>query len=853
MLALTGYCDEMTGAPPHAPFVEIIEGFTRTVPAERLREALGDDAAEVAKIAPELHRSFPDIPPPVVLPNEHERRHLFNSLRDFFKRASLLRPLLLVLEDLQWADDAALALLCHLAEKLTDMPILILGTYRDVEVGVEHRLGHVLELLTSRHHCRRIDVRPLADLEVAEMIHAITGQDPPDLIVAPIYAETEGNPFFIEEVVRYLIDDGRLIDAEGRLRPTLTVGDLDVPDRVRLIIGRRLARLNDDTRRLLTAAAVIGRRFGVELLQATAEVAGEKWLDAIEEAERARVILPDDNRTACYRFSHELIRQTLVVDTSLPRRQRLHLRVAEAMQGREARGVRPPADEIAHHLVEAGALADPPRTVHYLVLAASQGLAAGAFERALQHVRTALHLLPAGDQRGRAILLEKRAQAERSLGRWDEALVGWRAAVAAYEELDDGDAVGRLCWELALQLLWSGRFAECHDAVERGLRALGERSSPWRVQLLTLRGKVFSFSGNHGAADVLIGQAIDLAEELDGGLLGVPLLAKCMHHLCWGEVDEARQAGMRGAEVSRSAGDLVALSNGLPMLQAALLALGRLEEAVRIGEELAPLTSRFGHNAASLVAGASRAVLQAMAGDFDTFEQVTLDDFALCRETGMPGGSELHIRQGVVAFWRGHWDEALNSFEEAVRQERTDNAFVGTASAFRLLLRAHQGDRHWVTAVFEERRRDLPRGSQRIGLGAWMNLLILAEALAIVGVEGEAAAFYPVAQRMIESRVVIRTGDAALVEAVAGMCAAAGEDWPRAEEHYRTALCQARDLPHRIAQPEVRRWFAQMLLLRDAPGDRDQAWELLAQAIRAYRALGMPRHLEMAEALLPGG
>jgi DNA-binding SARP family transcriptional activator/tetratricopeptide (TPR) repeat protein len=849
MLVLTGYCDE-GGAPPHAPFVEIIEGAARTVPSDRLREALGDDAAEVAKVAPELHRIFSDIPPPVTLPAEHERRHLFNSVRDFIGRASLLRPLVLVLEDLHWADEATLALLPHVAEIAGVMPLLILGTYHDVEVVVGHPLATTLEVLARRHNCRRIPVRRLAEEGLAAMIHAMTGQDPSPQIVSAIYAETEGNPLFVEEVVRYLIDEGRLIDADGRLRPNVAIGERDVPDRVRLIIGRRLARLDDGTQRVLTAAAVTGREFSVQVLGLIADVDSDGLLDAIDEAENARIILPVEGRSARYRFAHELLRQTLVVGTSLPRRQHLHLRVAHAeMHGMEARDLNIHVAEVAHHLTQAGTLADPQTTVHYLAQAADGAMAAAAFEEVLRHTRVALELL-SEDGEGRAPLLEKRAVALRSLGRWDEAIDAWQRAVGAHEKRKDAEAVGRLCAEMAAQLSWSGRFEESLAAVGRGLGALNERNSPWRVPLLALSGTGASLRGNHEQGDAFTGQAVVLAEEFGGRMLGAALLGRCIHHWWWGEFREAVNSGMRGAEMCRAAGDVPRLANGLPFLHFALATHGRLKESASVWDELQTLGRKFGYHGPLLAAGRSQSRLNVPAGDIEGMERFALDYVAACQETGMPWSSDGHLWLGVSAFWRGHWDRALSAFQEATRSEIPGSVQAGAGWAFRLLVRAYQGDRQGVHAMLQEKQNTLPERGQPHLLGAWTTLVVLPEALAVVGEMSHAASFYPHVVDAIEAGAVLRIWDAASLQCVAGICSAASEDWSTAERHYRTALRQADELPHRIAQPEVRRWFAQMLLSRDAAQDRSEARRLLGQAVEAYRRLGMPRHEQMAESLL---
>ncbi|MEA2614788.1 MAG: hypothetical protein QOE72_571 [Chloroflexota bacterium] len=854
MLVLIGHCQEMAGTPPHAPFVEIIEAATRTVPAERLCQALGRDAAQVARIAPELHRFFPDIPPPVTLPAEHERRYLFNSVRDFFQRASLLRPLLLVLEDLHWSDESTLMLLCHLAETVGDMPVLILGTHRDVAEDVRHPLAGAVEVLVRRHRCHRIAVDRLSERGVAAMIRAITGQDPSDPVVAAIHGETEGNPFFVEEVVRYLVDEGRLVDTQGQLRPDVAIGDLEVPDRVRLVVGRRLARLGGDTRRVLTAAAVIGRGFGIDLLEAMSEVDGEAWLDAIDEAERARLIVPgDDVRSAGYRFAHELIRQTLVAEVSLPRRQRLHLRVAEAMLRIEAGGVRLQAAEIAHHLLHAGALADRRTTIHYLALAADRANAAAAFEEALHHVRTALDLLPDGDRSGRAPLLEKLAQALHSVGRWDEALDAWREASAVHAESGDVEAVGRVCAHMASQLNLSGRNAESLRVASHGLDALSEGSSPWRVRLLALRGSCLSQSGDHEAGVTLTSQAVDLAEELGGGLLGGALVARAAHHWAWGELSETVRIGIRGADICRATGHLGSLTHALGIVQLSLTTMGRLQEAAALREELQDLSSRSGRHGALFMAALGRFLAQAMSGDLEAAHGSAAGALAMCQRTCLSWVADGHVLLGVVAFWRGDWDTAVVEFQEADRQELSAGGLAGAATAFRVLIQGYEGDRAGVLATLEERRGSFSEPGRSRCLRAWTTLLALPEALTVVGAWSEAAAFYPIVREAVDMGATLRLYDTALVQMVAGQCAAAGEDWAVAEEHYRTALVQAEELPHRIARPEVRRWLARMLLRRGGRGDRDEARDLLVDAMDGYRRLGMPRHREMVRSLLQTG
>jgi predicted ATPase len=185
----------MEVAPPYIPLVEMLEAAARMFPPEALRDALGDSAPEVAKLMPELHRLFPDIPPPPELPPEQERRYLFNGMRDFLVRAGRAQPLLLVLDDLHWADDSTMLLVQHIAQQLHEMPVLIVGTYRDVELDVARPLARALEELLRQRLAHRISLRRLPEDGVSAMLRALSGQDHPAVAgtdtAQPCVASTE--------------------------------------------------------------------------------------------------------------------------------------------------------------------------------------------------------------------------------------------------------------------------------------------------------------------------------------------------------------------------------------------------------------------------------------------------------------------------------------------------------------------------------------------------------------------------------------------------------------------------------------------------------------------------------------
>ena len=389
-LVLTGRCYEAAAAIPYTPFVDMIEEATRVVAPDRLRAMLANDAARVAKICPELSKRFNDIPEVADSAPQQAQRDLINSVRDFFVRCAQLQPLVLLFDDMHWADEATLDLFRNIVDRAGESPLLAIGTYRNVDVDMGQAFANCLVEIGHRRWGERLVLRKLSEADSAALLGSMVGQDLPSELAASIYRATEGNPFFLEEVVKHLAEEGRLVDATGRLRADAAITDIEVPENVRLVIGKRLARLSQGARDALAAAAAVGRRFGVVLLDALGLGGQESTLQYLDEAETARLIVADGGE---YRFAHELIRHTLLAGLTQARRQRLHLRVAEAMEQIYAAEIEERSAEIAHQLGEAGSLADTNKSVRYLQMAGEHASKRSAFEEAAEDFRQAIERL----------------------------------------------------------------------------------------------------------------------------------------------------------------------------------------------------------------------------------------------------------------------------------------------------------------------------------------------------------------------------------------------------------------------------------------------------------------------------
>jgi predicted ATPase len=394
-VTLVGSCYDRENSLPFNPFVEILESaMSQSVSQEAFRTALGNDAGEMARLMPQLRRLFPDIPPPLEIPPEQSRRILFNAVVELLVRTAANGPILLLFEDLHWADEGTLSLLNHIARSISKLPVLVLGTFRDNEIDSSGPLAQTLDELLRIHMLERINLRGLPQSGVVEMIRALSGKEPPQAVVNLIFSGTDGNPFFIEELFRHLVERGRLMDPAGEFRRDLNLAETDVPQSLRLVIGRRLARLSDEARKILGPAAVIGQSFSFELLEASTSIDADSLLDCVEELEQAGLIYSTlGYPEASFQFSHELIRNVVLGDISAPRRQRLHLNVVAGIERVHANALEDQAGNLAHHLSQAGRAADPDKTVQFLALAARLALKQSAYEGALRYFQNALELL----------------------------------------------------------------------------------------------------------------------------------------------------------------------------------------------------------------------------------------------------------------------------------------------------------------------------------------------------------------------------------------------------------------------------------------------------------------------------
>jgi DNA-binding SARP family transcriptional activator/RecA/RadA recombinase len=390
-----GRCHEGDGAPALWPWAQVVRQLAAELGPGELAAMLGPSVGWLGQLKPELAEPAQSAGPLPVADLAVARFQLNRAVAGLLRRAAETRPLLVVVDDLHWADVPSLSLLAFLAGELKDARLVVVGTYRDVEALPGRPLADTLGALAREPVVERIALGGLDRAGVARLIGRTIGGRPAEPLVQAVDDRCGGNPFFITELLRLLQSERRLAapDAAAAARGGIPVG-------VRDVLRRRLARLPAQTSTFLMVAAVAGRGFDLDLIEAVTGLDDEAALDAAEAAVLAGLVIEDDRAAGRYRFAHALVRETIYEDISRARRARLHARVAGALVA--VRGAEPePAAEMAYHCWQAAPVIGASRALPHLLRAGEQAAAQLAYEAADEQFERALELagqLPASPQ-----------------------------------------------------------------------------------------------------------------------------------------------------------------------------------------------------------------------------------------------------------------------------------------------------------------------------------------------------------------------------------------------------------------------------------------------------------------------
>ncbi len=554
-MVLWGRCYDGEWAAPFSPFMEAIKEYAISASSDELTQRLGADAGVLARIVPMLRERLPDIAEPPQIPAEGERYRLLEAAGDFFSRLAASRPLVLMLDDLHWADKGTIAMLRQVARMAPQQPLLLVGAYRDIELDRTHPLADALQTLRRETNYERIVLKGLEAADVGALLNLVAEQDVPEPFVQAIGAETGGNPFFIREVMLHLVEEKKIIQEDGRWVAAAAIADMRIPEGVREVIGRRLSRVSEPCGRMLTVASALTAGFSWEVISALIDLGDAPLLDAVDEALGAQLIV--ERERGRYDFTHALIRHTLYEELSTPRRLLLHRQIGESLERLYADDIEPHLAELAHHFGEAAA-GDAGKAVDYAKRAGDRALVSLAYDEAVSHYERALQALELSarpDRARRCELLLALGDAAWRAGDRGKAQDAYREAVALARSEALPESLARAAIE-SWNWMDFGTLDNPIDLLEESLAALDEHDSALRASLLATLASALHDEPSRGRRDSVITDALAMARRLgEVGVLRDVLLRASWALWAPGNVEERLAAMTEVLRLSEESGD----------------------------------------------------------------------------------------------------------------------------------------------------------------------------------------------------------------------------------------------------------------------------------------------------------
>jgi tetratricopeptide (TPR) repeat protein len=554
-VVLYGRCDELL-ATPLRPFVEalspVLSGPLHSP------ELVGRFPGDLARLFPELRERLPDLPPPLEADPAVEQYRLLDAVASAIGAIAQTHPLLVILDDLHWADPQTLALLRHLAAEHALRRLCVVGTFRPAErEGSASIRGLVADMRTSGAAIDAIRLSGVTDAAVAQLVASTPAlADGGAQLAGALHRETDGNPFFVRELLRSLAARGAASAGyDGAL------GDGGLPTSIREVIERRVEQLGADVVAVLRAACVVGEDVDIATLRDVVELDEHRLLDALEQASDAGLLQIGGDPLVRVRFGHAIARATVFEALSATRRASLHRRVAQAIEQRQGSEAGPHSEALAFHYTEASLLGDAVPAVRHSALAGHFALAQLAYERAGEWYARALALfdgVPALADVRKCDLLFGLGDAQSRAGDPHARETLLVAATAAEAE---GDA--RLLAQIALtgQRGFSQQMSPDDDRmrlIERALAAIGSSDEALRARLLAALASELVWAADGERRFALSDEALEVARRSgDVDALGSVLVLR--HTSIWAADTYAQRhdAAIELSELVRDLGDPV--------------------------------------------------------------------------------------------------------------------------------------------------------------------------------------------------------------------------------------------------------------------------------------------------------
>ncbi len=844
---LWGRCWEGGGAPAFWPWIQLIRGGLGTAAwSDRILEEVKPGLTHIARMVPELRSALP-LPEPLREPASGlpladasrgpgpERFRLFDAITSLFKGLAGRTPLMMVLDDLHAADEDSLVLLRFLARELKQTRILVVATYREVEV--RQSAGHAALLSEIGREGTTVPLRGLSLDEVADFIRRLGRLPADEEMVSSLHQATDGNPFFLDEIVR-LISAERDRDHAERLVPEFTI-----PDSIRAAIRRRLRPLSDRTKSLLTIAAAIGREFDLALLQQASGIPSEQLIESLAEAAATAVIVEPGATSDRYRFAHAIIAEVLRIDLGRTARARLHRRIAAALERVHGGDLTPHLAQLAHHCIQALSIGGADKALEYSLRGAESARSQLAFAEAVRLYGMALRALAATPrpdevQRCRTLLAMGEAQAQG--GSLDQARRAFEQAADVARRLGQSTLLAQCALHASA---WFGTFFTLGRAlmtlVEEALGAVGDSDSTIRASLMaTLAGECY-WGGDRESGFALSDDAVAMARRVaDPRALVSALWVKCQ--IRWGpENVEGRLASATEiAGLAESIGDYQRALRAHEMRFTALLEIGDMQSLTAETRAYEALARQAGEQFG--IVERFHAALALLRGDFEQAERLSQELLRHAQRRQDPALLTCaQVLSGVLSEERGQFEPAQIALaaEPLIAQSP---ALAVQGRIIMAFVHASSGRPAEAAAELEALAQDhcaaIPRDWN--WLENMRGLAILCLALRDAR---RAAIVYELMLPYADRNITTGWGDVARGSAALYLGALAGmlgrlDD---AQAHLELALRLNQRMGARPSLARTQFEYARMALKRNQAGDREKALHLLRESLATASELGM--------------
>ncbi len=840
-----GRCLESEGAPAFWPWAELARTHIAQSHRESLIQGFGSDERDIASVMDDFRAYLLDLDDAPTLEPDQARLRFLDSAANLLRRAAKREPLVLILEDLHGADLPSLELLRLVARDLRRIPILIVATYRDAAIDSTHPFRRARSEIRREPCTTEVQLRGLDVATISELVLERTGVTAPASFVRRLTLETGGNPFFVGEILQYLIEEGWVVPSEGRWSRGGKLGEFPLPDGVCAVIEQRLRRLGGETGEILGDASVIGNSFSLVSLASMRQTDPESVQRALDQALDACLLIPAKSGLGHYEFAHALIRETLYQNLSASDRRERHLRVGEFLLARPIDGLGSGSEEVAHHLLAAAPFGDLARTIALAVESAEKARARFAPEVSCSFYEKAidvLDLLEAEPGPKHCELQLALGEARLEAGELEASMRTIDAAGNLALSLGNRDLLLRaaLCGGLrpARPLEFGGLSRERIELIKRALEVLDDQELEVRAQLTGRLALAAHWAGSPARAESLAKQAIEIARRRDDPYTLVYVLRA--EYAIAMNTESSEDRLLRSAQLVETASrcgddelDLLCRTLYLSDLSEGMTSIVEFQAEI---ERYRHLNSRLRQPAARWWWSVYESMIALMVGNFSEAERRIEASLALGRDTHMPAADLLCRNQRwQLRRYQGRVSEELASMRELAR----DHVEFPAMTAAHALALLEAGYREEARTIY--RRLLLYPGVKPHDDHAWQQTLALLAELASRLDETEAADELEASFEHCDSEHIVVGFAGAYYGPVSyfrGLLSALQGDWLRAEERLELSIHQCERLGARPWMARAQLDLARVLAKHPSSGKAAHARALMRRAQQTSRALG---------------